>query len=453
VDLKPSPARLWAVVRDNRDFRRLYTANAVSQMGDWFNVVALFSLLLELTGKGEAVAIALLTRFVPSFLAGPLAGVLADRLPRRTILVASDLLRAGLVLCLLFIRRPEEVWIAYAVITLHSIMSAFFDPAQAALLPNLVPEADYPLAATLENSLWSLALAVGSALGGATIAVTGRDVAFGLDALSFVCSAALIARLPPGRAKHLDRETAATAQEAREPGSRIENLLGLHDLREGVRYMARDARVRALLAVKGSFGLTLGGVLVLLAYFGEKVFGYGNGAGIAVLWTARGMGSFAGPFAAFWLVGADDLGLRRSVHWAFALIATCYTAFALSPHIAGAALALALANAGGSILWTSGSTLLQRLVPDQVRGRVAAAEMGGFMLALTGSTLAVGLLLDRGVPPRALMAACGLVALVPLAFWASQQRAFTDEPPSPGGRRDTGFSRPRRQMTGAPRQR
>jgi predicted MFS family arabinose efflux permease len=424
LNAQPSPRRLWAVVRDNRDFRRLYAANAVSQMGDWFNVVALFSLLLELTGKGEAVAIALLTRFVPSFFAGPAAGVLADRLPRRTILVASDLLRAGVVLCLLFIRRPDQVWIAYALLTAHSILGAFFEPAQAALLPNLVPPEDYPLAATLENSLWSLTLAAGSALGGACLAFTGRDVAFVLDALSFVGSALLISRLPKGRARRLDANAVSVQQEAREPGSPIENLLGLHDLREGLRYVASHKRVRALLAVKASFGLTLGGVLVLLAYFGEKVFGHGNGLGIAALWTARGVGSFAGPFAAFWLVGTDDRGLRRSVHWAFALLALCYTAFAVSPHIAEAAIALAIANAGGSILWTSGSTLLQRLVPDPVRGRMAAAEMGGFMLALTGSTLTVGLLLDRGVPARFLMAACGLVALLPLAFWASQQRAF-----------------------------
>src|SRR3989454_1962451 len=213
-------------------------------------------------------------------------------------------------------------------------------------------------------------------------------------------------------------------EEARAPRSQIENLLGVRDLREGVRYVVSHRRVRALLAVKASFGLTLGGALVLLAYFGEKVFAHGNGPGIAMLWTARGVGSFAGPFAAFRIAGTDDRGLRRGISGAFALLVVCYVAFALSPAIGYAALALAVANAGGSILWTSGSTLLQRMVPDAVRGRVAAAEIGGFMLTLSASTLATGLLLDRAVPPRALMAACGLVALVPLAYWTSAQRAF-----------------------------
>jgi len=195
--------RLLGVLRDNRDFRTLYAANAVSQLGDWFNVVALFSLLLELTGKGEAVAYALLTRFVPMFLAGPAAGVLADRVSRRAIMVASDLARVGLVLCLLFIRQADQVWIAYAVVTAHSVVSAFFEPAQQAMLPNLVSEADYPLAATLENSLWAATLTIGSALGGLALALVGRDAAFVCDAASFLGSAALISRLPPGRAAFL----------------------------------------------------------------------------------------------------------------------------------------------------------------------------------------------------------------------------------------------------------
>ena len=412
------------VLRDNRNFRTLYAANAVSQLGDWFNVVALFSLLLDLTGKGQAVAFALLTRFVPMFLAGPAAGVVADRLSRRAIMIVSDVARAALVLCLLFVRRPEQAWIAYAVVTAHSLVSAFFEPAQQAMLPNLVSEADYPLAATLENSLWAATLAVGSALGGVALAMVGRDLAFAADAASFLVSAALIARLPSGYAKRADRQAMEMVEEARAPGSQIENLLGVRDLREGVAYVSSHRRVRALLAVKASFGLTLGGVLVLLAWFGEKVFAQGNGAGIAVLWTARGVGSFAGPFAAFRISGTDERGLRRGISGAFALLAICYVGFALSPAIGYATIALAVANAGGSILWTSGSTLLQRIVPDAVRGRVAAAEIGGFMLALSASTLATGLLLDRDVSPRALMAACGLIALVPLAYWGFAQRAF-----------------------------
>jgi predicted MFS family arabinose efflux permease len=468
VQQSPTFARLLGVVRRNPAFRRLYAANAISQMGDWFNVVALYSLLLELTGKGEAVALALLTRLVPLFLVSPAAGVLADRISRRAILIASDLLRAALVLCLLFVRRPDQVWIAYAVMTAHSIVSAFFEPAQAAIFPGLVPPEELVYASTLENSLWSVTLALGSALGGVVLAAVGRDAAFAFDALSFVGSALLIRGLPRGTPRWTaaaggtsiantrggsaaaggtsiantrggsaaaggtsiantrggSRDDAEVLEAARPPREGLVNLLGLRELREGIRYVATHRRVRALLAVKASFGLTLGGVIVLLAFFGERVFGHGNGAGIAILWTARGAGSFVGPFLAFRLVGHDEPSLRRGILYAFVLLVVCYCGFALSPHIALAAVALALANAGGSILWTYASALLQQIVPDEIRGRVAAADMCGMTLTMSTSTLVVGKLLDQGVPARALMAACGLVALVPIAFWRSQEAAF-----------------------------
>src|SRR3989442_2984385 len=201
--------------------------------------------------------------------AGPAAGVLADRISRRAIMVASDLARVALVLCLLFIRRPDQVWIAYAVVAVHSVVSAFFEPAQQAMLPNLVSEADYPLAATLENSLWAATLAVGSALGGVALALVGRDAAFLCDAASFLVSAALISRLPRGHARRADREAMEVFEEARAPGSQIENLLGVRDLREGVRYVVSHRRVRALLAGNARFCLTLGVALVLPAYFSQ----------------------------------------------------------------------------------------------------------------------------------------------------------------------------------------
>src|SRR5258706_13420674 len=105
---RPTLARLAGVVRSNPGFRRLFAANAVSQMGDWFNVVALFSLLLDLTGRGEAVAVVLLARPLPIFFVGPAAAVLADRISPRALPVTTDLLRAGLVSCLLFVRSPDQ---------------------------------------------------------------------------------------------------------------------------------------------------------------------------------------------------------------------------------------------------------------------------------------------------------------------------------------------------------
>ena len=413
-------------MRRNPPFRRLYIANAISGIGDFLDVVALYSLLVELTGRGQSVSYALLLHLVPFFLLGPVAGVLADRISRRKILIACDLSRAALTLCLLFVRSPELVWIAYAVTAVRSAVSAFWEPAMQATVPSLVPAEDLVFAGTLDNSLWATTLALGAALGGLVVATVGRDAAFVLDGLSFLVSAFFLRGIPDVRAR-ADKQAAELREEAHTPGeSRLANLLALRDLREGVRYLLAHADVRALIFVKACFGLTLGGVLVLLPWFGERVFDAANGRGLAVFYLARGVGSLVGPLAAFRLIGHDRRSLRRGIAWADALIICCYLAFGLSPSIWPAALALALANAGGSILWTSGSTLLQLTVPDHVRGRVASADIAAMTMCMAFSTFLAGVLLDRGVAPRLLMAGCGLVALVPLSYWVGRFRVTAD---------------------------
>jgi len=436
----PDLRRLYCVVRDNAPFRTLYAANAISQIGDWLSVVALYSLMFELTGRGEVVALVLITHLVPAFIFGPGAGVLADRSSRRAMMVTADLLRAALVLCLLFVRSKEQIGLAYVVMTLHAIASAFFEPAQQATFPNLVPPKDLTLASTLENSLWSVTLAIGSAAAGVLIAVVGRDVAFGLDALSFLGSAWLLRGLPDSvaHARKDAPDLIASDRDAAEmrvsnllpSGMALANLLGLADLRAGLRYVAGESRVLAILIAKSGFGLTLGGVLVLLAIFGERVFPdlgsmSGHGRGMALFYTARGMGSFLGPLVAFRIAGDAPKTLQRGIAAALLLILSAYLAFSVSPTIWLAGLALAVGNAGGSIVWTYGSALMQQIVPDAVRGRVAATEMAGMTLAMTVSAWSVGALVDRGVAPRILMAGCGLIALLPLCFWTAARPRFT----------------------------
>lgn len=416
----PTLGRIAEVLRENPSYRRLVAANLISQVGDWFSIVALFSLLLQLTGKAESVALVVLSRSLPALFIGPFAGVVADRRSRRGVMILSDLLRAGLGLLFLLIRKPEHAPLAYLLVTLQSTISTFFEPAQSALFPNLVRQQDLVVASALENTLWAVSLAVGSALGGVVMQHFGRDVTFACDALTFVGSALFLRTLP----------------DARPPPTPEGGAHGLHALAEGLRYLWGHAEVRATILVKGSFGFTLGGVLVLLAYFGEVVWGE-HGSQIAPLYTARGIGSLLGPFVAWRWVGDTVPGLRRGVSLAFLAVCLSYVAFAAAPGVAWAAVALAVANAGGSVLWTYGSSLLQLLVPDAVRGRVFAADMAWMTLTLSLSTVLTGTLLDRGVDARLLMAGCGGVALFPIVYWSLAQRGFAGlghlaERPGPG---------------------
>ena len=105
------PAGYIELLRGNRSFRQVWLGQVVSQMGDWFDTIALYTIILNLTGSGRAVGLLLVARFVPSFLVGSLSGVVADRFSRRSIMIVSDLLRAVVVLGFLFVRRVDQLWI------------------------------------------------------------------------------------------------------------------------------------------------------------------------------------------------------------------------------------------------------------------------------------------------------------------------------------------------------
>src|SRR4029077_17163944 len=104
-----------SILRGNRNFRLLYIGQTISQLGDWFNAVAIFALLLDLTGSATAVAWVMIVRFRPGAIVGPLAAVVVDRVDRRRLMIVTDLLRGVLILALLLIHRPDQVWIAYVV--------------------------------------------------------------------------------------------------------------------------------------------------------------------------------------------------------------------------------------------------------------------------------------------------------------------------------------------------
>ena len=184
-----------ALLQRRPAFRSLWLAQVVSMAGDWFNAVATVVLINRYANSGLAVSLLFLARYVPPFFAGPLAGVLADRFDRKAILIASDLLRAGIVLGFLAVDGPERVWLVYLLTTAQFVVSAFFEPARSALVPQLVPKEDLLVTNTLAGTTYSSMLVLGAALGGAVAAVFGVGVALVIDSVSFLVSAALIWRI------------------------------------------------------------------------------------------------------------------------------------------------------------------------------------------------------------------------------------------------------------------
>ena len=142
------------LLRRNRNFRHLYLASVISLGGDWFLLIALFGLMLDLTGQAIAVAFTIAAQDLTYFAASPFAGVLADRLDRRRLMIACDLARAVLVLGFLLVRTEDLAWLVYVLLAGTAVFAAAFEPASMAAMPNLVDERDLSVANALSGSLW-----------------------------------------------------------------------------------------------------------------------------------------------------------------------------------------------------------------------------------------------------------------------------------------------------------
>src|SRR5918912_1779431 len=172
----------------NVRFLRLWIGQGTSFVGDAVSTVALVILVVQITGSASAVGGALVARLLPS-LASPLTGVLADRLDRRVILVASDLTRTILVLGIVFAR---ELVILYALIFLMRVARTFFNPTVRAAFPSVVGSGDLTRANALISGAFSASIMVGPAFGGLLVASLGVDAAFLLDAVTLLVSAAFL---------------------------------------------------------------------------------------------------------------------------------------------------------------------------------------------------------------------------------------------------------------------
>jgi MFS family permease len=389
------------LLRENRNFRLLWLGQTVSQLGDWFNYVALYALLFELVGSASSVALLMVMQLLPIGLVGPTAGLVADRFDRRRIMIAADLVRGTVILGLLLVRSPSMIWLAYVVTAVTVGATGFFEPARSATIPNIVPRRDLVVANAVSTGTWSATLTLGAALGGAAAAFFGRDTAFVLNSLSFFLSALCLwaMRVPA-------RETGLSAA-------------GWHGLVDGVRYMRGHPPVAWMALVKGGWAI-VGGGLLLLTVFGDRVFRLGGSsdAGIGVLYAARGIGATIGSFTVTAIAHASAGRLTRVIGPSYFIAGICYALLGLAPSIWFAAAVVVLAHTFGSILWVSSNVLLQIAVPDAFRGRVFAAELIAIAMVQSVMTYGSAVALDQaGLDPRTLAVVIGLALWIPATLW------------------------------------
>jgi len=400
------PVGYWALLRDNARYRRLWAGLVVSMAGDWFRTIALYHLVLHLTGaSGLALSGVVLAQTLSLFLLSPVAGVVADRVSRKAIMIGADLVRAGLALGFLLVTSAERVWLAYVLTAALMGVAAFFNPAHAATIPNITTRRELMAANALTSASWAAMLAVGAALGGVVAAVLGTGAAFVINAAAYVVSAWCISGAP----------IPATPTPEKSSTGRPHN--GWQDFWHGLRYMGARSPVLRLLSVKAWSAGVGGGLLILFALFAERLFQAGA-MGMGILYMARGLGAMLGPLLARRFVGETPAAMARTLSVAFFISASFHLTFAYMPTLWLAATALFLATMAANVLWVFSSTLLQLSVPDAYRGRVFATDFALFTIVMSVSTFGTGWSLDHSAATsRTLAAILGGLLFLPGLLW------------------------------------
>lgn len=358
----------------NRNYSALWLGQLLSQIGDRFRFIAVLVIVNNLTG-GDPLAITLLTLTVaiPQFVFGLLGGAVSDRVDRKTVMIASDVLRGLFVLPVLLVNDPGRLWIIYACSIGMEIVSVFFYPARNAVLPNIIGPGQLMAANALMQGSYIVSLIVGSALAGYLTNLIGTDFAIVFDSATFFFSVGAVALMtvPP---------LAAAANGERPTPKELGR-----DIIDGLRFIRGRRDLLTILTVSAVAMLGLGSIIVLgISYLETRLHlsaeGYGNtiaalGAGILI--GGAIISRIAGRVLGNVLVGGSLILVGVSMI-AFAG-AGDYTVVLVAAAIIGLCLVVARASL---------DTFTQALVPDEMLGRVQATVQ---MTLAVSTALAQGL--------------------------------------------------------------
>jgi MFS family permease len=405
------------------EFRRFWLGAVVSNSGTWMQNVTVPYVLFQLTGSATWVGLASFLQFLPALVTGPLGGTLADRYPRRTVLLVAQAAMgvAAVGLWFLWASGSAAPWSITAVVAVFGAIAGTSIGAWQAFVSELVPRHLLLNAVTLNSAQFNAARAVGPALGGLVLGTLGPSWAFGLNAVSYLAVLAALASVHPA------------------PVARSRGRTVLGDLRETVAYVRTMPGIAACIVVVAALGFFGNPVFPLLAVFAEDVFSV-SGFRYGMLGAALGVG---GVLATPLVAGRGSAVARsRLAGGALGVYGAALVLFAVSPSFPFAVLFLLVAGGGYLTLSSTLNTTIQVQVVEQKRGKVLALYVMGLTSSYPIGSLVQGAIADV-VSVRLVTAASGGVLLAVLAVLVRLGRlsALDDDPhevqdapedPSPG---------------------
>jgi MFS family permease len=384
---------MFAVLRI-KDFRLLWFARVISSLGSWLLLIAVPAQVYRLTGSLMAAGLTLAAEFLPVLLFSQFAGVFVDRWNRRNTMVVADIARAAAVALLLLAQTPDRVWIVYVALALESTGSLFFRPAIQAHTPVVVGTGTDLTAANSLNALTDGVMRlVGGPLGAALMLALGFNALILIDVVSYVLSALTIL---------LMARVAATAGKSAASVRQV-----VTDMVDGLRALSRQPIARALLPITIIFLASNASLSALLIPFGIVNWGGQQQVGLVV--SGLGVGFLLG--APLLKLLADRVQPKYLLSVTLATTGVGFFLLFTSHTVVAAILAAVLIGTSGSMVLIVPGIALQRVMPNEVLGRVTAVFLGGEAVGTMIGAVTGPLVAEKAGVLTITVAACSAVAV------------------------------------------
>ena len=408
------------LIRENRDFRQLWIAAVISMLGEWFNTIALFFLILEYTGSEFLLGMLFTVRMAGFAILQPFIGLLADRYNRKTLMVVSNLLQAGFALCFLLVNDSSDIVWMIGLSGLMMVLHGVYMTAERAALPNLVSEEDLATANALDAASWSTALCIGAMLGGVVVSIWGTNAAFIVDSLTFLVGTLFLVNL-----------TIPQTIDASVKGPWLST--GIQNIKFGWNRIRSQPALFRIVFAKASWNVAGGGLAgVYLVLMGADVDGFGAAFGFGLFFFARGVGTGLGPILARAFL-KDEEAWPSLVGYLIIVSGLVYFLVGISVSYALwiTVLLVMLAHSASGANWVLSTVMMQQWVEDEVRGRVFSADMLILSVAFSTSTTVAGYLMentDLGIQ-NGIMVFAGVMVLSGMAFsmWRPEAPSLTHQ--------------------------
>ena len=356
-------------------FRFLFLSTLGSSFGTFLAAIALAIDVKDRTNSGLWVGAVLVVEFLPTIVIGLTLGPLLDRLERRSLMVAADLLRAAVFCGLPFTSSAGGI-VGLALVA--GLATGFFRPAVYAGVPNLVPEDELADANALLQTVENVSWAAGPLLGGLLTAEAGPHTAYWINAVSFLVSAALVARIP---ARLLQSATALTRGH-------------WTDLQDGFRAVVGSRALLAVLIGWGIASLGIGSISVSEVFIAKNTFHAGD-FGYGLIYGGVGLGLVLGSFSSSTVI--ERLGTATAYGASLAVMAIGFAAGAASPNVWIATACCVFGGIGDGTAIVCNALLVQRGARDELRGRALTLLMSAtYAVNGVGSVIAGALMRPGG---------------------------------------------------------